>query len=297
MDQVPGTPDQQPAASGLPSCYRHPGKETGIRCNRCDRPICPECMVSASVGFQCPSCVRGGSGTGHAPTANRPRNIAGGVVAADPHLVTNVLIGLNVAVFVAVLALGDRLVAELQLIGLAYDPSVGGVVGVADGQWYRLFTSMFLHQEFFHIGFNMLGLWWFGRPVEAALGRVRYLGMYLLSGLAGSAFVYLVTAPNAPVLGASGAVFGVLGANAVLLKRNNYDMRSFIGYVVISMIFSFRGGISWQAHLGGFVAGVLITIGLVYAPRERRALVQYGTCALVLAVTVAMVLMRTAALT
>lgn len=87
----------------LPGCYRHPDRGTGIRCTRCERPICPECMISASVGFQCPECVREGSGTGHRPTANAPRTVAGGVVAADPHLVTKILIGVNVAVFFATL--------------------------------------------------------------------------------------------------------------------------------------------------------------------------------------------------
>ncbi|WP_329119994.1 rhomboid family intramembrane serine protease [Streptomyces sp. NBC_01465] len=299
MDQVPGTPDQQPAASGLPSCYRHPGKETGIRCNRCDRPICPECMVSASVGFQCPTCVRGDSGTGHAPSASRPRTIAGGSVAADPHLVTKILLGINVAVFVAVIAklFGDRLVDDYALIGLWPPAPFDPTQGVAEGEWYRLFTSMFLHQEFWHIGFNMLSLWWIGGPLEAALGRARYIALYVISGLFGSALTYLIASPTQGSLGASGAIFGLLGATAVLMKRMNYDMRPLIGILVVNLIFTFSGGIAWEAHVGGFVAGIAIAAGMVYAPRERRALVQYGTCALVLAVTVAIVLMRTAALT
>ncbi|GAA1358657.1 rhomboid family intramembrane serine protease [Streptomyces beijiangensis] len=299
MDQVPGTPDQQPAASGLPSCYRHPGRETGIRCNRCDRPICPDCMVSASVGFQCPNCVREGSGTGHAPAANQPRTLAGGTVAADPRLVTKILIGLNVAVFVAVLSkvFGDHLVDDYLLVGRWPPAPYAPTEGVADGEWYRLFTSMFLHEQFWHIGFNMVSLWLIGGPLEAALGRVRYLTLYLVSGLFGSALTYLIASPTQGSLGASGAVFGLFGATAVLMKRMNYDMRPLIGMLVINLIFTFSGGIAWQAHIGGFVAGIVIAIGMVYAPRERRSLVQYGTCALVLAVTVALVLMRTAALT
>src|SRR3954465_7388776 len=94
MNQEAGS---TPEAQSLPCCYRHPDRETGIRCTRCERPICPECMVNASVGFQGPECARGDSGTGHPPAASRPRTLAGGSVAADPRLVTKVLIGLNLA--------------------------------------------------------------------------------------------------------------------------------------------------------------------------------------------------------
>src|ERR1700716_902759 len=104
MDQAPGNPqgpqDQgHQDAQALPTCYRHPDRETGVRCTRCERPICPECLISASVGFQCPECVRAGSGTGHAPSASQPRTLAGGTVTADPRLLTKILIGLNLAVF------------------------------------------------------------------------------------------------------------------------------------------------------------------------------------------------------
>ena len=102
-------------------CYRHPDRETGITLHPLRAPICPECMITASVGFQCPDCVKRRSGTGHAPRANRPRTLAGGVVAADPRLVTKILLGINVAVFVAVLVAGDRLVNELVLFGQAVD--------------------------------------------------------------------------------------------------------------------------------------------------------------------------------
>ncbi|MEU3300844.1 MULTISPECIES: rhomboid family intramembrane serine protease [unclassified Streptomyces] len=298
MDQAPGSPDQPQAAQGLPSCYRHPGRETGISCTRCERPICPECMVSASVGFQCPECVRTGSGTGHAASASRPRTIAGGAVTAgDPRLITKILIGLNLAVFIAVLVDRQRVVSELILVGAWPAPPHFVVDGVADGQWYRLLTSAFLHQEIWHIAFNMLGLWWLGGPLEAALGRLRYLSLFLLSALAGSAAAYLLADPTTGTLGASGGVFGLLGATAVLMRRLNYDMRPVIALLVLNLLFTFTwGGISWQAHVGGLVAGTAIAFGMVHAPRERRALVQYGTCALVLAVIVVIVVLRTAAL-
>ncbi|MGW2052173.1 rhomboid family intramembrane serine protease [Streptomyces sp. NPDC001858] len=299
MDQAPGS-RQDDAQSGLPVCYRHPDRETGIRCTRCERPICPECMISASVGFQCPNCVREGSGTGHAPGASQPRTIAGGAIAADPHLVTKILLGINVAMFVLQQALGDRFTDRLDLIGRAIMPALGygELQGVAEGQWYRLLTSMFLHGSVIHILSNMLSLWWIGGPLEAALGRVRYLTLYLVSGLAGSALTYLLAAPNEASLGASGAIFGLFGALAVLVRRQRYDMRPVIALLVINLVITFGwAGIAWQAHIGGLVAGVVVGVGMVHAPRERRALVQFGTCAVMLAVVLVVTLLRTAQLT
>ncbi|WP_327354810.1 rhomboid family intramembrane serine protease [Streptomyces sp. NBC_01304] len=299
MDQAPGSPQEPQGAAGLPTCYRHPDRETGIRCTRCERPICPECMISASVGFQCPECVRTGSGTGHAPTANQPRTIAGGTVAADPRLLTKILIGINAAVFIAGLAMGTPLFHDLELIGRAFDPEQLAVVGVAEDQWYRLFTSMFLHQAIWHFAFNMLGLWWLGGPLEAALGRARYLTLYLVSGLAGGALTYLLEDANQASLGASGAIFGLMGTTVVLMRRLNYDMRPVVALLAINLLFTFTPGlhIAWQAHVGGLVAGLVIGYAFVHAPRERRALVQYGTCALVLLAVLAVVLIRTAQLT
>ncbi|MFC8276372.1 rhomboid family intramembrane serine protease [Streptomyces sp. NPDC057271] len=284
--------------SGLPRCYRHPDVETGIRCTRCDKPICPQCMVSASVGFQCPDCVRNGSGTGHAPDANQPRTLAGGRVASDGRLVTKILIAINLALFIAVQVAGDRLVDELSLIGYAFSPPLGEIVGVADGEWYRLLTSTFLHQEIPHFLFNMLGLWVIGGIVEPELGRIRYATLCLLSGLSGSALAYLLAAPNQPSLGASGVVFGLIGAWAVLTRRQRYDMRPVILFVALSLLLTFtRPGISWEAHIGGLVGGALVTYGLLHAPRARRNLVQYAACGLVLMIDLGMILARSTALT
>ncbi|MEO3972747.1 rhomboid family intramembrane serine protease [Streptomyces sp. CAU 1734] len=301
MDQAPGSP-QEPqgpqGAAGLTHCYRHPDRETGISCTRCERPICPECMISASVGFQCPECVRTGSGTGHSPTANQPRTIAGGTHTGDGFPVTKVLIGINLAVFVLVLTLGERFLAETELIGYAYSPQLGEVVGVAHGQWYRLITAAFLHQEVPHILFNLLGLWFLGRMVEPALGRSRYIALYLLSGLGGSVLAYVLAAPNQPSLGASGAIFGLMGAFIVLARRSHLDMRFVLVLLAVNLVLTFtRPDISWEGHIGGLVTGVLVTLGLVYAPRDRRTLVQAGTLAGVLLLIVAAVIVRTAALT
>ena len=297
MDQAPGSrPDD--THSGLPSCYRHPGRETGIRCTRCERPICPECMVSASVGFQCPDCVRGGADAGPAPAASRPRTVAGGQVAQDPRLVTKILVGLCLAAFLVQQSVGDSFTNSFDLIGSAYMPT-GDVEGVAQGQWYRLLTAMFLHGSVVHILFNMFSLWWLGGPLEQALGRARYTVLYFVSGLAGSALTYLIAEPNQPSLGASGAIFGLFGATAVLMRRARYDMRPIAALLVINLIITFSPGfnISWQAHIGGLVAGVIMGYAMVHAPRRHRALIQFGTCALVLAAAVVMTLLRTAQLT
>lgn len=295
MDQVPSSSQD---ARSLPTCYRHPDRETGISCTRCERPICPECMVSASVGFQCPECVRNGSGTGQAPSASAPRTLAGGTVTADPRLLTKILIGANLLLFLVQEAIGDAFTDRFALVGQGWDSDLGSVQGVAEGQWYRLATSMFLHSGVMHIAFNMLSLWWIGGPLEAALGRARYLALYFASGLAGSALTYLLAAPNQLTLGASGAIFGLFGATAVLMRRLKYDMRPVIILLVINLVITFGwSGIAWQAHVGGLVGGVLIGYAMVHAPRERRGLIQYGACALVLLAVVVVTLLRTAQLT
>ncbi|MEU6893152.1 rhomboid family intramembrane serine protease [Streptomyces sp. NPDC046557] len=285
----------------LPGCYRHPDRDTGIRCVRCERPICPECMISASVGFQCPECVREGSGTGHRPTANAPRTLAGGAVAADPHLVTKVLIGLNVAVFLLA-QLVPGLPVRLELLGRYVEFYGAPLEGVSTGEYHRLLTSVFLHTEWWHLIGNMIGLWVLGGPLEAALGRARYLTVYLLSGVGGSALVYLLTAPNTATLGASGAVFGLLGATAVLARRMRYEMRPVLVMVALMLVLTFVrvGGmsVSWQAHVGGLVTGALVTLGLLLPGAGRkRALVQWGSCVAVFLLAVLLIMIRTAELT
>ncbi|MFE8017105.1 rhomboid family intramembrane serine protease [Streptomyces antibioticus] len=296
MDQAPGN-RRDDAHHSLPGCYRHPDRETGVRCTRCERPICPECMVSASVGFQCPSCVRDGSGTGHSPSASMPRTLAGGAVAADPRLITKILIGINLAVFIAI-KVRPSLLDSLVLVGQWPPFPFTPTQGVAEGEWYRMITSAFAHEATWHFAFNMLSLWWLGGPLEQALGRARYLTLFLVSGLAGSALSYVLASPSTATLGASGAVYGLFGAMAVLMRRLRQDMRPIIALLAINLALTFGvSGISWQAHVGGLVAGVVMSYGMVHAPREHRSLVQFGTCALVLAVVLGATLLRTLQLT
>jgi membrane associated rhomboid family serine protease len=277
-------------------CYRHPDRETGVRCTRCERPICPECMVSASVGFQCPECA--GQARRHTPT---PRTVAGGrVTQGDPFLITKLLIAFNIAVFVLELAIGDRLVRDLGLYAVCAPPQYGHVCGgVADGQWYRVLTSAFLHDRgnYAHIGFNMLSLWWIGAPLEQRLGRARYTVLYFVSAFGASAMVLLL-APGSLTLGASGAIFGLFGATAVYMRRLRYDMRPILILLGLNVLFSFTwANVSWQAHLGGLITGTLVAIGMLYAPRERRDLVQWGTAGAVLALSLILTVVAVAQVT
>jgi membrane associated rhomboid family serine protease len=274
-------------------------------------------MVSASVGFQCPDCVSGRTpapagatraagtamrpgGGGFRPPArpadNRPRNVAGGLLSSgDPKLVTKILIGINIAVFIAIYANG-QLATDLALVGQFVDGQ-GKLGGVADGQWYRLVTSIFDHQQIWHIGFNMLSLWWIGGPLEALIGRLRYIALYALAGLAGSALTFVV-APDSFSLGASGAIFGLFGATAVFVRRLRYDIRPVIGLLAVNLIITFVvPDIAWQAHIGGLVAGGLLAIAMAYGPQKYRTVVQIGACVLMAAVIVVMVLVETAQLT
>lgn len=217
------------------------------------------------------------------------------MVAHDPFLITKILIALNVVVFVIELAVGTQVVRDLGLYAACtpkqFPPQQ--CIGVADGEWYRVITSAFLHDRsnFAHIGFNMLSLWWIGGPLERLLGRSRYIAIYLISALAGSAAVLLI-APDSLTLGASGAIFGLFGATAVFMRRLRYDMRPILILLVLNVVFSFTWpNVSWQAHMGGLVAGTAVAIAMAYAPRERRDAVQWGTAAgvLVLAIVLSVV--------
>jgi membrane associated rhomboid family serine protease len=247
-------------------------------------------MVSASVGFQCPECVRGGN-----QDARPARTRFGGRLTDDPALITKVLIGVNVAVFALGRLLGDQFVGRLILIGQW--PSWHPVIGVAVGpdQWYRLLTATFLHVGVTHIFFNMLSLWWIGPQLEQVLGRTRFIALYLVSGLVGSSLSFLVAGPADQSLGASGAIFGLLGATLVLHRVRGYSVGPIVALIVVNLILTFSmAGIDWRAHVGGLLAGGLTAVGMVRAPAGRRGLVQGGVVAAMLLVALVLVLAGTA---
>jgi membrane associated rhomboid family serine protease len=271
-----------------PVCYRHPDRETYVRCSRCDRPICPDCMVSASVGFQCPECVAEGN-----RGVRQARTTFGGRVHGDTAVVTKALIAINVAVFLLALAGGEPFVRRFALI--AFDP-IGGD-GVAQGGWYRLLTSTFLHQQVLHIGLNMFALWMFGPPLEALLGRARFLGLYLLCGLAGSAVSYAFNPPVIAGLGASGAIFGLVGAAVVVNRQMRSNITGLLVYLAILLLPGFLiPGIDWRAHLGGLVTGLVLGLVFAYAPRAHRAAYHLAAGVGLAAVVVVLVVTRTAQL-
>lgn len=289
MTDQPATGAQETA-----TCYRHPDREAHIRCVRCNRRICPDCMVDASVGFQCPECVREGN-----QGVRRARTVFGGRVSGDPGYVSKVIIAVNVVAWVVQTASGPAFEHRFWLLGgPVFDPVLLQVVGVADNEYYRLLTAAFLHGGLLHLALNMYALYLFGPPLEAALGRVRFVALYVLSALGGSALSYAFSDPSRPALGASGAVFGLLGAYLVVSRRMGRDASGVMVLLVINFVYGFLvPRIDWRAHLGGLVAGALVALVLAYAPKQHRVLVQTAGSVLVLAVVTAVVVWRTLQLT
>ncbi len=280
--------------SSAPRCYRHSDRETHIRCTRCERPICPECMVSASVGFQCPACVREGN-----RGARSARTIAGGRLASREGLVTKILIGINVAAFLIAQLARDAFVDRLILVGRAgFFASLGEPGGVATGEWYRLLTAAFLHVRPWHLLLNMVGLWIFGVSLESSLGRARFTALYLLSALGGSVVSYAFSSSAQLSLGASGAIFGLLGATLVIVRRLRHNMRPLLALLAINVVYGFLvPGIDWRAHLGGLATGLVLGTAFAYAPRDSRTLVQFTTGVGVFLALLALTAIRTTALT
>jgi len=232
-------------------CYRHPNRETGVSCSECGRGICPDCMVFAPVGIRCPD---------HAGKPQGPSRVTQGVrrvsYEGQGALVTKILIGINVLVFLINLAQGSSLTqvsGSLFVKGALYVPG-----GLDQGEWYRLITAAFLHASMIHLLFNMLVLWFIGAPVEQAIGRGRFLAIYIVSGLAGSAGA-IIFSPNVVTVGASGAIFGILGAALVLEGQKNYVLGGqALGLIAVNLIFTFAiPNISIGGHIGGLIGGAL----------------------------------------
>ena len=252
-------------------CYRHPKTETAVTCSSCGRPICTDCMVFAAVGIKCPECA--GQPTGAKKVTTRARSAAregsGGIV-------TRALVGITVAVYLLQISQGDirGISSDAFVEGALYGPSV------AAGDWWRLFTAGFLHAGPIHLLFNMLMLWWFGNPLEALLGRARFVGVYLVSILAGSAGALLL-APDVPTVGASGAVFGILGAGLVL-ERRGVDVFGGAALMVVllnlGLAFVIPNNISIGGHLGGLAGGALAILALTRFGRGHAA---YGRLGLI----------------
>ena len=261
------------------TCYRHPARSSGVRCTRCERPICPDCMITAPVGFQCPECVKGG------PQVRTLRSLV------SPPRLTQAIIAVNVAVAVLALVTGAADGAQPSLFGggnaLAGDYALTGSA-VAAGEWWRLVTSGFLHYGLLHLGFNMFILLQLGTLLEPALGRVRLAGLYVAALLGGSLGV-IVLQPDGLSAGASGAVFGLMGAAVIGLRSRGADpMATGLPMLLgINLLLTFAlPGISIGAHLGGLATGAVAGAVLFATDRKSRA-AQAAGLAVVVAMAVA----------
>jgi membrane associated rhomboid family serine protease len=298
-------PGQQTDA---PACYRHPRRETYVRCVRCDRYICPDCMRAAAVGHQCPQCVRDGS-----KTVRQARTVLGGQLSVTP-LVTYVLIAVTVLAYLAELAdpgivnqfsvLGNGLAVggKLQLHAAGGTISAPGVhaIGIAHGQWYRLITYAFFHLlptqpplGLAHIVMNMWALWVLGPMVEQVTGRLRFAALYLLSALGGSVAIYLI-APDTSAYGASGAIFGLAGAYFVISRRLGQDVRYANRLIIWSLVWLVGTAwfTSWEGHLGGLLAGGALTVVYAYAPARHRKVIHAAATAGLLLIAAALVILK-----
>ncbi|UBU13578.1 rhomboid family intramembrane serine protease [Nonomuraea gerenzanensis] len=284
MTSQPPSPPPQPEqpAEAVPTCYRHPDRETWVRCQRCERPICPDCMRDAAVGFQCPECVAEGN-----RGIRQAKSTFGGSVVRTPY-VTYALLVANVVIFGAQYLIGDRITGELAM----------WPAGVAVyGEYYRLITAAFVHGGIFHILFNCWALYVVGPYLERAFGHVRFSAIYLISALGGSVLGLWLDPLGQPTVGASGAIFGLFGAVFVVGRKLNMDVRGIAVLIALNLAITFLvPGISWTGHIGGLITGSLLAGALAYAPKNNRPLWQVLAIVAVLVLLAVLVLVRTSAI-
>ncbi|HSS08651.1 MAG TPA: rhomboid family intramembrane serine protease [Acidimicrobiales bacterium] len=239
-------------------------------------------MIQASVGYHCPTCVKEDNQGVRQPRPVRWTQPGRGQITP----VVATLIAINVIIF---LVTSSRPDIELRFAQIPFR--------IAGGQYYRLITAAFLHANFFHILFNMFALLILGPPVETAVGRVRFLGLYLMAALGGSVCSYLFSSPNVAGVGASGAIFGVFGAYFVLARARRAETGGIVALIAINLLFSFIDrAIDWRAHVGGLVTGLVI--GGVYAlaerrPRAQRLAIEVATFAALAALMLGLIHFRT----
>lgn len=282
----------------MATCYRHPDRETGVTCSRCDRPICTDCMTPTSVGMRCPEC------SGDKTEIRRPSyGGAAGMVSGDAPA-TSILIAINVAIFVAELGFGGgassfqgggTLVREAALCGNAIGDGgfcSGSATAFSGGEWWRILSSGFLHGGFIHLGLNMFVLYILGRLIEPAIGTKRMVAIYFVSLFGGSFGALLLSEPFANTVGASGAIYGLFAATLLVARDRGFDqMVSQLGFwLILNLVLTFSvSGISIGGHIGGLIGGALAALVLLRAERRgpvrspRRAILglELGTMGLV----------------
>ncbi|MBO3739460.1 rhomboid family intramembrane serine protease [Actinoplanes flavus] len=298
------------APSTAPVCYRHPSRETLLSCSRCDRPICTSCMNDAVVGHQCPECVKEGR-----RSQRSARTAFGGSRAGQLGYVTTAIIAVNSLVMIAsavlggpqaiiggggggfngLLGNGTPLTAFGEVLGHAI---YGGEIhGVAEGEWYRLVTAMFLHYGVVHLLLNMMLVAQVGRYLEAQLGPMRFAALYLLAGFGGNVAAYVFQPANQASAGASTATFGLVIAAIVINRRLVKDNSAMMSLLIMNLIYTFFiPNISIAGHLGGLVAGGATAFVLAYSHQPHRSVKQAAGCAVILVLIVAAAIARTASL-
>jgi membrane associated rhomboid family serine protease len=282
-----------PPAPTIEVCYRHPGVQTRVHCTRCDRPICPDCMIPAPVGHQCPECVEQArrdfrSGPGRA--------LRGGVSA------TNALLVAIAIPFVIEVILGGPQALFNPSAEILFDMGAMQPIAVADGQFWRLFTAMFLHAGLLHVALNAYFFWLFGRMVEASFGRTWMVLIYVVAGFLASVASYAFGPVTTLAVGASGAISGVFGAFIAYNYRrrqhamNAANLRLALTVIVLNAIIAIGyRSIDWRAHVGGLVAGFALGyLADSSGPARQRAVVRFAGVATLVVIGIALVLWRTA---
>jgi membrane associated rhomboid family serine protease len=282
-----------PPAPTIEVCYRHPDVQTRVHCTRCDRPICPDCMIPAPVGHQCPECVEQArrdfrSGPGRA--------LRGGVSA------TNALLVAIAIPFVIEVILGGPQALFTPTAEVLFDMGAMQPIAVADGQFWRLFTAMFLHVGLLHIALNAYFFWLFGRMVEASFGKTWMVLIYVVAGFLASVASYAFGPVTTLAVGASGAISGVFGAFIAYNYRrrqhamNAANLRMALTVIVLNAVIAIGySPIDWRAHVGGLVAGFALGyLADSSGPARQRTVVRFAGVATLVAIGIALVLWRTA---
>ena len=237
------------------TCYRHTDSEAYVSCGRCDRTICPDCMISAPVGFQCPECVAAGR-------AVVPKNRFGGSFNTVPKVTRWILITC-VSIFVLELLLGG---ANGFALGFGMIP-----IAIVQGEWWRLVTSTLLHGSILHLLFNMYALYWLGPQLERTLGYLRFGALYFLAALGGSVASYWFSPIYTISVGASGAIFGLITATIVIGRQVNSDVSQLLVLLGINVVIGFlQPNIDWRAHFGGALIGAAVAYTFTKGTRLNR---------------------------
>jgi membrane associated rhomboid family serine protease len=263
----------------MATCYRHSNRETGVSCSNCGRPICPDCMTPTSVGMRCPECAK---------QKTKVRTAAQIRARSDSPVVTTALV---IACVVLFLSTGGGIGLQSSGTGWIYEHFVlrGFDFIHLDHEYWRLVTSGFLHAGLFHIGFNMYLLWLLGRQLEPAIGSMRFATVYFTALLVGS-FGALVQTSTGLVVGASGAVFGLMGLLAVEQFRRGYDPFSgglgglILINLAIGLVPSFN--IAIGAHIAGLIGGAIAGLAFHQADKMRQPWIGYAACVVLVALAV-----------